>query len=76
MCQILYIYSFTPVSGESLTYHPNRDLILSKIFSFNYLFVSKRNFIANERNNSMFTMMSIKHLEEVQANQIEDLRKN
>ena len=62
VCKIIYIYSFTPISSESWTYYPNLNLILSKIFSFNYLFISKWNFIANERNYSMFTMMSIKHL--------------
>ena len=39
-----------------------------------FFLISNGKFIANERNYSMFTMMNIMHLEEIQANQLEVLR--
>ena len=53
--------------------------LLFQIYIYIYFFFvdkSSKFYSKMKRNYSVFTMISIKHLEEVQANQKEDLREN
>ena len=77
MC-VKHIFIYLYPNPANLETTISNFTLLFQIYIYIFFFVDKSSkfYSKMKRNYSVFTMISIKHLEEVQANQKEDLREN